>query len=582
MPVSHPDILDFIKCKKTDGSLSNMNISVSITDEFMERLNTNTPFELKSVYDDKRIYEIDPNIIWDNIVDMSWKTADPGILFLDNINKYNVLKKTLKIKSTNPCGELPLIPWGACNLSAINLSKFVMGNWIEDKATFDWDELYSTAYNIMGLMDNIIDNSEFPDERFKDISTKYRNVGIGFMGLADVMYMLNIKYDSGEGRRFAKEIMKTIQTACVEKSAELAEQKGTFHNYSFHKDDVEEIVSKLIENNEEVMEKVRSYGLRNIAHSCIAPTGTVAISADCSYGMEPTFGLVFKKNLIDGGTMHFVNSIFEKKFENEEWYNEKLLDKISKNGGSLKGIHGIPEKVRRVFVVAHDIKSKDRIDMQAALSKHVSSAISSTVNLPKETTKEEISNLYKYAYESGLKGITIYRDGCKRNQPITFKEEKRDENFDRPMTLIGETHRINTANGHLYITVNRMPNGEIIEIMPQLGKGGNKMNSMTEAVGRLLSTGLQKPLTIKEIVKQLKGINDESTWCKLDENDTKPVQILSIPDAIAKLLEKKYLTNGSDSGTFGIESDEICPKCGSNLLLMEGCLNCTCGYSKCS
>lgn len=307
---------------------------------------------------------------------------------------------------------------------------------------------------------------------------------------------------------------------------------------------------------------------------------TTAISCDASYGIEPCFGLVFQKNLIDGSKMRFVNKVFESKFRSEKWYTDDLLDKIFQNGGSLKGIRGIPEDVRKIFVTAHDIKPKDRIDVQASIQKHCSTAISSTINLPKETTKEEISDLYKYAYEKELKGITVYRDGSKKGQPVTFKPDKEATNseFKRPTRLSADVFRVETGNGSLYVTISANESRPI-ELFLQIGKSGQILNTLSEALGRVISIALQGGVPVDNIVKTLIGINsDRPVWSRLDEKDEKPVQILSVPDGIAQLLDKFYgggRYNGADIET------EKCPKCGLPVLMIEGCTSCTCGYSKC-
>jgi ribonucleoside-diphosphate reductase alpha chain len=324
----------------------------------------------------------------------------------------------------------------------------------------------------MTLMDNLIDKMEFPDDRFKTNVMKYRPVGVGFMGLSDCLYDMDIPYDSNEARLFASECMKTITTACVEASADMAREKGPFGDYDIVKDDVVEILKELTGNNEKVMVKVHKYGVRNSQHTTVAPTGTTALSCDCSYGIEPCFGLVFTKTLSESGDKYvFVNPTFKKKYENEAWFTKDILEKIEQNNGSLKGIRGVPKEVRDVFVVAHDIKSKDRIDIQAACQKYCSTAISSTCNLPATTTRDDISDLYRYAYQKGLKGITIYRDGSKKSQPISFTKDKKQvqSNYERPSKLQAAVHTLDTGNGKLYVTISSH-SGRPVEVFMSMGK----------------------------------------------------------------------------------------------------------------
>ena len=501
------------------------------------------------------------------------------ILNKEKITSYG--RQKLEIIYTLQCGEQPLWPFTSCNLSSINIAKFCKDG------KFDFEALYKVTYDIMGLMDNIIDKMSFPDERFKVNVLKYRPVGIGIMGLSDAMFELDLKYDSNEGRQFAGEVMKTMTTACVEKSADLAAKKGKFENYDIVKNDIEEIISKHIGGNEKVMAKVRKHGLRNVQFTTCPPTGTTALTADASYGIEPSFGLVFQKTLTETGeTINIVNPIFKKRFEKEDWYNEGLMAKITANGGSLKGLHGIPKKVRDIFVCAHDIKYKDRVDMQAELQKYCSSGISSTVNLPSTTTKEEISDLYKYAYKQGLKGITIYRDGCRQSQPITFSKSGTEvqSNFKRPSKLPGQVYTIETGNGKLYITITAH-NNRPVEIFMSMGKSGQLFNVFGEALGRVISIALQHGVPLDSIIKTMKGIYSERpTWTRFEETDNRPVQILSIPDAVAKLLERYYLHDGKEEQDDHIDDKLFCTKCGTySVILVEGCKTClNCSESACS
>lgn len=586
----HPDIMEFIQCKQNEGWLTNMNISVAITDKFMQCLEDRVPFQLYTPYNGSEKGTIDPEVLWETLAVMSHKTGDPGVLFLDTVQRFNPLKKKFLIESTNPCGEQPLMPFGVCNLSAINVSKFVVD---ED---FDWDGLYKTAFNITGLMDNVIDSMDYPDPRFKDTAQKYRQIGVGIMGLADAMYMLNYRYDGPEGKKFAGEVMRTITTACVDRSTLLAKEKGPFYDYDSFKEDIYDILKQQV-NDRKVLKRVQKYGVRNSQFTTCQPTGTTALSCDCSYGIEPIFGLVFEKKIVDGGIMKIANPIFLERVKNEEWWNDGMIDKIFENGGSLKGIHGIPREVREVFITAHDIKPKDRIDLQASIQKHCSSAISSTVNLPKETTAQEISDLYKYAYKKSLKGLTIYRDGSKKNQPVTFKKEKdsitaidaqqllAQMKIKRPRRLSGETFTIETGEGKMYVTINsddRKP----IEVFIEVGKSGQTTKVMSEALGRVASIALQHRVPVEEVVKTLKGLDSSNPkWYRFEEEDSRPTQILSIPDGLAQLLERYYIN--TDKGTIEFlngSTFSTCKRCGVKAYLeTEGCGVCqNCGDSSCS
>jgi len=477
------------------------------------------------------------------------------------------------------CGEQYLQGYSACNLSSINLHAFCQSG------TYNMQDLYATAYQVAVLMDNLIDKMDFPDERFKKMVGKYRPFGVGFMGAADTLFEMGLAYDSVEGRNLIAECMKTITTACVEASADMAVERGTFADYNIVKDDIIEIVAEHISYNEKVMAKVRKNGLRNSQFTTVAPTGTTALSCDCSYGIEPAFGLVFTKTLAESGDKYlFVNPIFQKMYEKETWYTKDIIEKIEQNKGSLKGIRGIPKEVRDVFVTAHDIKFKDRIDMQAGVQKHTSNAISSTLNLPSTATRDEVSELYRYAYEKGLKGVTIYRDGSKHSQPITFTKSGpvAKSTFSRPNKLTADMHVLETGNGKMYITVSKY-NNKPVEVFMNMGKSGQLFNVFTESLGRVISIALQHGVPMDEIIKTMLGINsDRPTWFRFDENDKKPAQILSIPDGIAKLLQRYYLNGGNEEEQSS--GNDLCPKCGTySMAPAEGCMICqNCGENKCS
>jgi len=585
MQVWHPDILDFIQSKELDGSLSNMNLSVTITDKFMQCLNDNIPFQLHTPYDGSFMRKEDPNVIWDSICKQAHKTGDPGVIFIDTVNKFNPIIEEILVECTNPCGEVPLPPWTSCNLAMINVAKFV-----KEDGTYDWNSLFDTSYHLCTLMNNMIDAMDFPDERFKEQTLKYRPVGIGPAGLSDAMFLLGLRYNGKDGRDFAEEVMRTITHGAVRKSIELAEERGPFYSYPKHKLHVERITKGLIESEgddevEKTLELLEKHGTINSSNTVCAPTGTTALSCDCSYGIEPCFGLVFEKNLITGQRMKMINPIFEQKYKNEPWFTPDLIEKIFLNGGSLKNVRGIPKEVKEVFVVAHDIKPKDRLEIQSVLQKRVGLSISSTVNLPSTSTPEEISEIYKTAYELGLKGVTVYRDGSKKEQPVTFKKEGLEvkSNFERPSKLDAVKHCIQLTEGKLYIDVVKHE-GRIVEIWLDYGKSGQDINGLLEALGKSLSTGVQHGVPKEAYIKQFRNIKgDFPVWCKFEEGDKKPVQLHSIPDALAKLLERYYSDEPKVVETAGFEA-EVCPKCGGKSVMnIEGCRTCnSCGFSKCS
>lgn len=527
------------------------------------------------------------------------KTRLRSIKIVENCDVYDITtQKNHNFFANNilvhNCGEQPLVPFTSCNLSSINIFKF-----IKEDGSFDWDRLSSVSTQVTVLMNNLLSVMQFPDERFKENTLRYRPIGIGIMGCSDTLFKLGIPYDSVEGKSFLARVMKTITTASIGESARIASVRGPIEDWAIIKDDAIQVFEKLTDNDQHTMDLVRKFGVANSQHTTVAPTGSTAISCDCSYGCEPCFGLVFTKNLIDGTTMHMVNPVF-KEYEGEPWYTEDLLTRIAKNGGSLKNLRGIPKEIRETFVVAHDIKPKDRVEMQASLQRHCSSAISSTANLPKSTTVEEISELYKLAYSLKCKGITIYRDGSKEFQPITFKtveDIKPSANptpvkpVKRPKRMPAMSYHMETGSGNMLVEV-ATHEGKALQIVLTMGKSGQNINTLLEALGRSLSIGLQHGVPLKAFVKTLEGINsDKNIWYRFEDSDKKPSQILSIPDGLAKLLKRYYLTPVEDQPMItspetpsdDMSMGEVCTKCGSSSIVKtEGCSVClTCGYGKC-
>lgn len=588
MMIWHPDIEQFITCKEKDGTYSNMNISVGITDKFMECLKENVPYSIHTPYDGSIRGHKNPTEVWRKIAEYAHKTADPGILFIDTINRYNPLKSKILIQSTNPCGEQPLRPWECCNLSAINIAKFV-----KEDGTFDWDGLFEAAYNVTEIMDNLVDVMDFPDERFEERTKKTRPIGLGIMGLSDAMFMMDIKYNSKEGQIFAGEIMRIVTYAGFTKSAELAKEKGCFPYFKDEevKRDTIEIIKKHISKNadgiltepqQELIKMIEEYGVRNCQISTCAPTGTTALSCDCSYGIEPSFGLVFQKNFVDGRKTKIVNEVFRKRFSKEPWYTDDILEKIIANDGSLKNVRGIPREVKDVFVVAHDIKYRDRIDIQAAIQRHCSTAISSTINLPETATVEEIMEIYEYAYEKELKGVTVYRDKCKENQPVTFSDDKKEsKKTTRPKRLSGNSYQVELPDGDFLITVNQSGD-DVIEIILDQDNEKVEIKCLLEFCGKLASKALRHGMPLEDIIKQGKNLTgDNVKFVKFLDTDAKAVQVKSTPDCLAKLLERFYIHGGLKAQeALGLTT---CPQCGNETMtIIEGCPGCvSCGYSKC-
>ena len=419
--VDHPDILEFIHSKEDNVTLSNFNISVAITDSFMDALENNSTFKLINPRTAQPVKEIKAQEIFDELSYMAWKTADPGIIFIDKMNdeKGNPVPKLGRIEATNPCGEVPMLAYESCNLGSINLNKILDFNEEKNKYEINWDKLMITTHKAVRFLDNVIDMSKYPLEQIDQMTRSMRRIGLGIMGWADMLIKLEIPYNSKEAYKLAEEVMSFIQNEAKYQSNELAIRRGVFPylNYS-------------------IFAASGSRKPRNSALTTIAPTGTLSVIADCSSGIEPIFALAYvRKSRLNRNTFESdkewvdlieVNKIFEEISKREGFYSEELMKKVAETG-SVQGFKEVPEKWREVFKVAHDLSYEDHIKMQAAFQKHVDNAVSKTINMPKESTIEDVKNAYLLAWKLGCKGITIYRDSSKDFQVLNVGTEKQKE-----------------------------------------------------------------------------------------------------------------------------------------------------------
>ncbi len=456
------------------------------------------------------------------------------------------------------CGEQPLLPFEACNLGSINLSKFVIKG--EDgKPKIDYDSLKETVWYAVRFLDNVIDMSKYPLPQIEKITRGNRKIGLGVMGWADLLIQLMIPYDSEEAIRLAEKIMGFIQREAHEASKQLAKERGVFPNFE-----------------KSIFKDKPDCRYRNATVTTIAPTGTLSIIAGCSSGIEPLFAICFVRNVLEGEKLIEVNPYFERIAKERGFYSKELMEKIAEKG-SIKDMEEIPEDIRRVFVTAHDIAPEWHVRMQAAFQKYTDNAVSKTVNLPHDATIEDVKKVFDLAYKLRLKGITVYRDGSKKGQVLTFaKKEQKEGTFikERPETLPGFTTRVRTGYGNLYVTVTEY-DGKPFEVFAIIGKSGRSTTAKTEAIGRLISLCLRAGVSVKEIVDQLKGIGGEYPVFQKDG------VVLSIPDAIARVLEKRYL-KGEKKKKEEKKLLAVCPECGEKLSFEEGCIKCYfCGFSTC-
>ncbi|MCL2281346.1 MAG: vitamin B12-dependent ribonucleotide reductase [Dehalococcoidia bacterium] len=573
--VTHPDILHFISSKEDMVSLTNFNISVAVTADFMKAVKSGSDYELINPRTKESAGKLNAKMVFDKMVELAWKTGDPGVIFIDRINQGNPTPQLGHIESTNPCGEQPLLPYESCNLGSINLSRMLKRN---GKTEIDYKKLRDTVKLAVRFLDNVIDVNRFPLPAIGEMTRQTRKIGLGVMGFADLLVQLGIPYNSEEALRVAEDVMSVVNNTAHKISMELGEERGVFPAFAGS-----------------IYDKPDAPKVRNAACTTIAPTGTLSIIANCSGGIEPVFALSFTRNILDGAKFIEVNPYFEEAARSGGFYSEELMQKLA-NGEHLKDVANVPDGAKRVFVTAHDIDVQWHVRMQAAFQHHTDNAVSKTVNFPKEATAADVAKVYMMAYEEQLKGITIYRDGSRDGQVLTTGKDaaKGNEKESRLVSALssprkrskvtnGFTERVTTGCGYIYVTVNSDEHG-ICEVFSHLGKTGGCAAAQLEALCRLISLGLRSGIEEASLVKQLKGIRCPSiAW----ENSK---SILSCADAIAGVLEHQagLVQEKDDLGhsaqDLGLVKNVAgqCPECTSLLSYQEGCLVCPgCGYTKC-
>ena len=581
--VDHPDIMEFIHCKTNNKEITNFNISVGLTEKFMNAVEAGKDYELVDPHGGRVTGTLNAREVFECIVDAAWHNGEPGIIFLDRLNRDNVVPKAGEIESTNPCGEQPLLPYESCNLGSINLTKMLREE--NGVYSFDWDKLKATAKKAVHFLDNVIDANKYPLKEIDFMTKQTRKVGLGVMGWADALLRLKIPYNSEQAVRLAETVMRAVTEAGREESRELAKARGTFP--LFQESTLDQELPQ-----------------RNATVTTIAPTGTLSLLASCSSGVEPIFGYVYIRNIMDGTEMIEVNPILREVLEERGLYSDELMKKIAKQG-SLEGIEEIPEEIRRVFVSAHEVSPEFHIRMQAAFQRHTDNAVSKTVNFCNSATREEVAEVYKLAFRLGCKGVTIYRDGSRSEQVLNIGKVKKDGQEEspaeggqavikprpRPDMTTGITERVKIGCGNLYITVNYDDKG-ICEIFTNTGKAGG-CPSQSEATARLASIALRSGIDVRSIIDQLKGIRCPSTIRQSGMKCT------SCPDAIAKAIERVYQQQvrlghwaepelSAAEGPAASQAETVvpgrmrfCPECGAKLEHEGGCVICrNCGYSK--
>lgn len=522
--VDHPDIEEFIELKKDGRTINNFNISVAVTDAFMDALKENGSYSIYDPFLKKKTGKKKTSRIFDKIVESAWAVGDPGLIFIDKINEHNPTSGLGPIRATNPCGEQPLHAYESCNLGSLNLSNFFAP---KKKDQFDWERFKRILQIAVRFLDNVIEVNRYPLPEIDQTTKGNRRIGLGVMGLADLLIKMKIKYDSPKAIKLAEKIAAFLRKHAEAESSKLAESRGSFPN---------------IEHS-----TFNGKPMRNATVLTIAPTGTISRIAGCASSIEPVFAFEFTSKIIDG-ELKDVHPLYE------EW-RAKNPDKP------------LPD----YFRTAHDITPEWHIKMQAAFQKHVDNSVSKTINFPNSATKEDVKDAYLLAYELNTKGITIYRDGSRAEQVLNLSTEPLHPK-ERPNSIPSVTDKIKTGFGNLYVTISYF-NQKPFEVFTSIGKSGYSTMADAEALGRLISLALRSGVEPKDVIGQLKGIGGS------EQVFTEGGLVQSIPDAIAKVMERhigKTKTNAKDFFTV------ICKICGASLP-DEKCPTCpNCGWNRCS
>ncbi|MFC1918600.1 vitamin B12-dependent ribonucleotide reductase [Chloroflexota bacterium] len=574
LSIDHPDIIRFITAKEDPTVLTNFNISVAVTGEFMEAVKAGAEYDLVNPHTREVAGKLNAKEVFEKIVAMAWKTGDPGIVFIDRINQDNPTPHLGKIESTNPCGEQPLLPYESCNLGSVNLSRMLRTT--KGTTEVDYRRLAGAVKLAVRFLDNVIDVNKFPLPEIEEMTKKTRKIGLGVMGFADMIIQLGIPYDSDEALQVASDVMRFISDKACEASEELARERGVFPAFEGSIYDIPD-----------------GPRVRNASCTTIAPTGTLSIISSCSGGIEPVFALSYVRNILDGAQLVEVNPYFEKAAKDGGFYSEELMQQLA-TGTKLSDVEVVPDHTKRLFVTAHEISPEWHVRMQAAFQTSTHNAVSKTVNFPHQAIQEDVAKVYMLAHELGLKGITIYRDRSREAQPMSTShvEEKvegvRITPRKRSKSTKGITERVTTGCGYIYVTVNSDEQG-ICEVFSSLGKAGGCASAQLEATCRLVSLALRSGVDAAKVVRQLRGIRCPSiAW---EEGKA----VLSCADAIASVLEKHIKGDsggdGSEVSNIGSKPEDYglarniagqCPDCGSLLAYQEGCFVChSCGYTKC-
>ena len=574
--VDHPDIMEFITCKADTAEITNFNISVAVTDRFMEALESGEDYDLIDPRTGKQ-FELDgiaqslsAQKVFDTMVDHAWGTGEPGVVFIDRINRENPTSPSETIEATNPCGEQPLPAYDSCNLGSVNLGHFVPDPLPDDytiNAPWDavnWDRLRDTIHLGVHFLDNVIDQNRYPISQIEQQTRRNRRIGLGVMGWADMLVKLGLPYNHENAFELGRRLTAFVHAEATNHSSELAKTRGKFENWDGS------------------VYRERSVAMRNATVTTIAPTGTISIIAGCSSGIEPYYSIAYERNVMDGTRMTEINPHFARIARERGFFSDELVDKIIARR-SIEDLTEIPEDVRALFLTAADVTPEEHIRMQSVFQEHTDSSVSKTINLPESATRESVAAAFRLAFKSGCKGVTIYRDNSRPNQVLSMRRARSADQkteppksprvLERPTVLTGVTEKIKTGYGNLYVTIN-VRDGHPFEVFAHIGKSGYTTMADTEAICRLISLLLRSGVPVSQVIRQLAGIGGSS------QVFSNGARVTSIPDAIAKVLQRHF---GDDSGiALSDQPAEICPECATAMVLDSGCYLCrNCGYSSC-
>ncbi len=547
--VDHPDIMDFICAKEDQSRFTNFNFSVAITDSFMEAVKADQEYDLIDPSTNKVVKTLRAGDVFDKIVDLAWHNGEPGVLFIDAANRHNATPQLGEFEATNPCGEQWLLPYESCNLGSINLGQYLL------EGKMDWQRLARTVHLAVRFLDNVIDCNRFPIPEIAEMTQKTRKIGLGIMGLHDMLIQMRLPYASEAGRQAAAEVVSFIREEAEKASIALAEEKGPFPAYDPACNDYP--------------------ARRNAALTSIQPTGTVSMIADCASGCEPYFSVVMEKHVMDDDRFLMVNRHFERVAREEGFYSEELMRKVA-DSGTVLGLNEIPEEWQEIFRTAQDISPEDHIRMQGILQNSgIDSSISKTINLPSTATREDVRLSYMLGFELGCKGLTVYRDGSRDSQVLssgksgdtaTVSTQGLVRKKKLPDVLSAKRYRLKDANGNtIYLIVCFDDDENPMEVFAKFPFDNRvdlkDKSTMWTTTCRLVSLALRYQIPMEEVIKQL----DRSSGHMLD-----------LPAQLGKLL--KSFMAGTQKGF-----SSICPECSGKLIFEEGCEVCRdCGYSKCS